>query len=100
MQNLAVEEPERGRLQTGGARVQLALIQIQLVLPNLDRAELIGRAVKIRSELPDGGDVDTCGSLGVITSLEFLERPFSKMGHRDLLVTHTIWQRRRPLPSP
>src|SRR5215813_10884304 len=42
-------------------------------------------------------DIGDCGSLRVIPTLEFLERPFSKLGHRDLLVTHTIWQRRRPL---
>jgi hypothetical protein len=43
----------------------------------------------MRGELPDRVDVTTSGSLGIITALEFVEHPFSKLGHRLLLVTHT-----------
>jgi hypothetical protein len=32
------------------------------------------------------------GSLRVIATLEFLQHHFSKLGHRDLLVTHTLLQ--------
>jgi hypothetical protein len=57
MQNLAVEETERGRMHPDGLRVQLALVQMQLVLPNLQRAEVIGRTVKMRGEPPDSVNV-------------------------------------------
>src|ERR1035437_2173651 len=99
MQNLAVEETERGRMHTDGLRVQLALVQMQLVLPNLQRAEVIGRTVKVLGEPPDSVNVRPYGSLGVIAALEFLERHFSKLGHRDLLVTQTIRSRFLPLAS-
>ena len=61
---------------------------MQLVLPDLQWAEKIGRTVEVRGEPPDSVDVRVCGSLGVIAALEFLERHFSKLGHKDLLVTH------------
>src|SRR5215470_2819584 len=35
-------------------------------------------------------DVVARGTLRVMTSLELLQHDFSKMGHRDLLVTHTL----------
>jgi hypothetical protein len=31
--------------------------------------------------------------IGVIATLEFLQHHFSKMGHTDLLVTHTLQAR-------
>src|ERR1051325_10051027 len=46
--------------------------------------------MEILGESPDGSDISMCGSFGVITALEFLEHLFSKLGHRDLLVTHTL----------
>src|ERR1051325_6835106 len=46
--------------------------------------------MEILGESPDGSDISMCGSFRVITALEFFEHPFSKLGHRDLLVTHTL----------
>src|ERR1022692_3800097 len=45
--------------------------------------------MEVLGEPPDRTDVGTCGSLRVITALEFLEHPYAKLGHRDLLVTQT-----------
>src|ERR1022692_765539 len=45
--------------------------------------------MEVLGEPPDRTDVGKCGSLRVITALEFLEHPFAKLGHRDLLVTQT-----------
>src|SRR5215469_700782 len=72
---------------------------MQLVLPDLQWAELIGRTMKVRGEPPNSVNVGACGSLGVIAALELIERHFSKLGHRDLLVTHTIRFGLRPLAS-
>ncbi len=72
---------------------------MQLVLPDLQRAKLIGRTVEVRGEPRDRVSVRPCGSLGVIAALEFLERHFSKLGHRDLLVTQTIRLCLQPLAS-
>ena len=41
-------------------------------------------------KLFDGAKVTIDGSLGVITTLEFFQHHFSKMGHRDLLVTQNL----------
>jgi hypothetical protein len=51
-----------------------------------------GAVLEVKKEIADYfdcADVRTCGSLGVITTLEFLQHHFSQMGHRDLLVTQT-----------
>ena len=73
------------------SRVELPLLQkVQLIFPDMLRTELIGGAVEIRSELPHRADVAPCGSLRVITAIEFVEHPCSKLGHMDLLVTHTL----------
>src|SRR5215831_13909396 len=78
--------------------MEFALLhEVQLILADMVAVELVRRPAKVLGETPDRADVGNCGSLRVIAALEFLERPFSKLGHRDLLVTHTIWQRRWPL---
>src|SRR5262249_35998752 len=66
---------------------------MSLVLTNLFWAKLVGRAMKILREIMDDPNVGFCGTMRVITSLEFLQHHFAKMGHRDLLVTHNLFQR-------
>jgi hypothetical protein len=61
-----------------------------LELTNVLRTELIGRAVKVCGEPPDGTDVDDRGSLRVIAALELIEHLLAKTGHRDLLVTRNL----------
>jgi len=61
-----------------------------LVLPNVPRAQAIGRAPEMSSESFDLANVIPCGSLRVITTLEFLQHDSAKMGHMDLLVTHNL----------
>src|SRR6202011_4323624 len=56
--------------------------QIRLVLTDVLRTELVGRALEITREIFDCLDVKTCCSLSVITTLEFLEHHFAKVGHR------------------
>src|SRR5215831_4791241 len=81
--------------------MELAFLhEVQLILADVVAVELVGRAVEVLGETPNRAGVGDCGSLRVIATFEFLERPFSKLGHRDLLVTHTIWQRTRPLALP
>src|SRR5215471_15005934 len=81
--------------------MQFALLhEVQLILADVIAVELVGRAVEVLGETPDRANVGNCGSLRVVATLEFVERHFSKLGHRDLLVTHTIWQRTWLLPCP
>ena len=51
--------------------------------------------MEVSRKIFDGVKVTIYGSLGVITTLEFLQHLLSKLGHRDLLVTHKIH-----LPKP
>jgi hypothetical protein len=44
-----------------------------LILPDLLGPKLVRRLVKIRRELADDSDVGFCGTIGVITALEFLQ---------------------------
>jgi hypothetical protein len=52
-----------------------------LVLANLPRAQAIGPAVEVSSKILDGADVRAYGSCRVVTSLEFFQHYFAKMGH-------------------
>ena len=52
--------------------------------------ELVGRRLKMPGELLDGLEVRTDGGRGVVATLEFFQHRLSKMGHRNLLVTHTL----------
>ena len=52
--------------------------------------QLIWRTMEVPGEILHDLQVSVYGSLRVITTLEFLQHHFSKLGHRDLLVTHKI----------
>jgi hypothetical protein len=64
--------------------------QMCLILANVIQTELIGRLAEKSGEPLDSADVSAYSCLREVTSLEFLQHDFAKMGHRDLLVTHTI----------
>src|SRR6185436_19705577 len=68
----------------------LVLKQVRLVLLQMFRSEFVGRLVEVLGEVLHDSQVAFYGTLGIITTLEFLQHHFSKMGHRDLLVTHKI----------
>src|ERR1700676_4487461 len=63
---------------------------MRLVLAQVFRPEFVGRLVEVLGEVLHDSQVPFYGTLGVITTLEFLQHLFSKLGHRDLLVTHKI----------
>src|ERR1019366_3795118 len=83
LDRLPVEEPQsREPLRHGGCG-QLSLAeQIRLVLADVLRSELIRRASKVTREIFDRLDIAVDGSLSVITTLEFFEHHFAKVGHR------------------
>src|ERR1700684_1436142 len=70
-----------GLKMLGRCRVFVAE-QIRLVLADVLRSELIRWAPEITREIFDRLDVAVYGSLSVITTLEFLEHHFAKVGHR------------------
>src|ERR1700740_368818 len=51
------------------------------VLANLPRPQAIRLAVEVSSKILDGADVRAYGSCRVVTSLEFFQHYFAKMGH-------------------
>jgi len=61
--------------------------QIRLVLADMIRPELVGRAVEVARILVDGPEISADCAGGVVSTLEFLKHQLLKMGHRDLLVT-------------
>src|SRR5271157_4859613 len=85
LQSLDIEESQRGNEHVVTRPCQPSLLnQEQLKLPNIVGPELIGRAMEVLSELGYTPEVRTNGcSLGVITTLEFLEHHFAKVGHRS-----------------
>src|SRR5260370_13814245 len=56
---------------------------MRLILTDVLRTELVGRALEITREIFDCLDVKACCSLSVVTTLEFLEHHFAKVGHRS-----------------
>lgn len=52
--------------------------------------ELVWRTVEMFGEPLDGLDVVLDGGRGVVAPLELVQRRLAKMGHRNLLVTHTL----------
>jgi hypothetical protein len=90
-QCLHEEEPQRGCPLLDGAGGQFAVAkQMDLVRADVLRPKLIGALPEERRELLDGADVTSYSIRGIVSTLEFVQHHFSKMGHRDLLVTHTL----------
>src|ERR1039458_6147064 len=52
-------------------------------------AELVRGTVEIARQVLDNAQVGARGTFSVIATRDFIERQFSYMGHRDLLVTRT-----------
>jgi hypothetical protein len=53
------------------------LEQLGLVGSNVLRTQAIRRTVEVSREILDGAKVTACGSLRVMTTLGFLQHPFS-----------------------
>src|SRR6201987_878877 len=49
----------------------------------MPRAQAVRRTVEVSSKILDGPDVVAYGMRREVTTLEFLQHHFSKMGHRD-----------------
>jgi hypothetical protein len=91
-QGLYEQEPQSRRLSFDGARRELAIAeQMDLLLADMIRPELLRRTVKVLGELLDRMDVRPHGVRRVVTTLKLIEHQLAKMGHRGiLLVTHTL----------
>jgi hypothetical protein len=61
--------------------------QIRLVLTDVLRTELVGRALEVTREIFDGLEVDAGCSLGVITTLE-LGHPLMTPPYRFISLQH------------
>jgi len=77
-EDLEIKEAERAHLHHDGMGLQSAFLEeMYLILANVFDTKPLWRTMEELGELPDGTDVGTCGSLRVITALEFLEHPFA-----------------------
>jgi hypothetical protein len=91
LQRLAEEETQSGGMVSDRPRVQLSFgEQVYLIGTDLVRSKLIRSTAKILGEGLHNLQVALHGSLRVITTLEIFQHLFAKLGHRDLLVTHTL----------
>ena len=64
--------------------------QVGLILAQVGLIQLVGRSVEMLGEPLNRLNVVLDGRLGVVAPLEFLQHRSSEMGHRNLLVTHTL----------
>ena len=64
--------------------------QVSLILTQMVVVQLIRWFAVVGRELFDGLKVILYSGFSEVTTLEFLQHHFSKLGHRDLLVTHKI----------
>src|SRR5208337_3085380 len=75
---------QRGQALRDSMRGEFPLAeQTGLVMTDVLGTELVGRALEVTREIFDGLEVNAGCSLGVITTLEFLEHHFAKVGHRS-----------------
>ena len=73
------------------SRFQLTLPQeVGLILAQVILIQLVWWTVEMLGEPLHRLDVVLNGGLGVVAPLEFLQHHASEMGHRNLLVTHTL----------
>src|SRR5215469_14676167 len=85
-QRLDEQEAQRGDILADRGRTELfSLKQVRLVLSDLLRSELVRRLMKMLGEVADDPDVGFCGTMRVITTLEFLQHFLTKLGHRTSL---------------
>src|SRR5271157_4728824 len=84
LNRLDEEEAQPGQSLGDGMCGEFPLAeQIGLVMADVLRTELIRRALEVTREVLDRLDVAVSGSLSVVTTLEFLEHHFAKVGHRS-----------------
>ena len=78
LERLDVEEAQGAEMVGYRAGSQFAHgEELRLVLANMSRSQAIGRAVEVLGEPLDEANVTLCGSLRVMTSLEFLQHHFA-----------------------
>jgi hypothetical protein len=83
-----VEEPDAAEMLDDGVGLQLSFVEeIRLILADVIRPELVGRAVEVMGILFDGPKISACCAGCVVSTFEFLEHQLLEIGHRDLLVT-------------
>jgi hypothetical protein len=74
-----------------GARLEFPVAQqVRLIRAQVVLIQLVWRPVEMLGEAFNRLEVVLNGGLGVVPPLEFLQHRLSEMGHRNLLVTHTL----------
>jgi len=69
-----VSDAQRGQLLGHTAGIQFSYPeQIRLVFTDVLGAQPVRRAMEVAGEISDGTSVTACGTLGVVTTLEFFE---------------------------
>ncbi len=80
-QRLVEEEAESGHVLLHGARIELLVLkQVRLVLAQMVGSELVGSLMEVLGEVLHDSQVAFYGTLGVITTLEFLQHHFVEVG--------------------
>src|SRR4029077_5058171 len=103
LESFDVEESQSCQSLRNRARRQLALLeQLGLIFTNWLMTQTIWRALESSCEIFNCANVTACGSLRIITTLEFFEHHFAKSGHEDLLMTRQLTSpvRHKLLRSP
>src|ERR1700731_2479443 len=78
LESLGIEKSQSRQMLRNGARRQLPLLkQLGLVFANMPQAQTVRRAVEASRKIFDCADVVACGSLCVVTTLEFLQHHFA-----------------------
>jgi hypothetical protein len=78
-------------VELDGPRLEFPVPQhVRSVLTQVGLIELVWRTVEMLGEPLDGLDVVLDGGLGVVAPLELVQHRLTEMGHRNLLVTHTV----------
>ena len=86
LQRPDIEEPDPAQVLDDGVGLKLSFAeQIRLVLADVIRPELVGRAVEVADIFVDGPKISAYRTGCVVAALEFLEHQLLEIGHRDLV---------------
>src|SRR5271170_6419905 len=73
---------------------------MNLILPNLAWAQALGRAMEVLRKVFHGVDINACGALRVVATLELIQHALPKMGHGKPPVTRGLHSQQCPGESP
>src|ERR1017187_2905729 len=81
-ESLDVEKAQSAGAKPNSPRRQLTIAkQMNLILPDMVQAKPLWRTMEVPRKILHRVEIATCGALGIVATLEFIQHQLPKMGH-------------------